>query len=46
MGKPTLAGALLLVLKKEKQKLKKRKREKKKVRKLVFSNMYQTNGRL
>lgn len=36
MGKPTLAGALLLVLRNEKQKLKKKNREKKEVRKIVF----------
>lgn len=46
MGKPTLAGALPLVLRNEKQKLKKKKREKKEIRKLVFSNIYQTRGRL
>lgn len=45
MGKPTLAGALLLVLRNEKQKLKKKEREERD-QKTCFSNTYQKKGRL
>lgn len=46
MGKPTLAGALLLVLRNEKQKLKKKKEREERDQKTCFSNIYRTRGRL